>query len=156
MPETTAIDNTKSATPTRPNVVYAGRIYGAGNLAHRVIVCQFPDRPGTPDSILGQRRDIRSYPDALDWGNQSGGAAQVALAILAHHFNSTTHDTRQADREAESWHQRFKTEVVAAFPRGEGFTLTSADVELWLQVTREELEHRQREAFDARLADRWE
>ena len=93
-----------------------GRVHGAG-----VLVCD--DDMVEP---LPLRLDLaRHSPDGFEWGCAGSGAAQLALAILAHH-------TRNGDR-ALGLHQRFKAEIVANLPR-QGWALADTDIMAWLET----------------------
>lgn len=69
----------------------------------------YVSRPGEPATLLDPRRDILDHsPDGFEWGYQGSGPAQLALAILADHFDD--------ERRALLYHQPFKRLVIAALP----------------------------------------
>lgn len=79
--------------------------------------------------LLELRLDLRNHsPTGFDWNNHGSGAAQLALAILAHHLGK--------DEEALNLYQRFKWAVVAKLPKHR-WLLTSREIEAALHRIRE-------------------
>ncbi|HXT10548.1 MAG TPA: DUF6166 domain-containing protein [Candidatus Angelobacter sp.] len=79
--------------------------------------------------ILELRLDLRNHsPTGFDWGYHGSGAAQLALAILAHHLGG--------DEEALNLYQRFKWAVIAELPKHR-WLLTSREIDAALQRIRE-------------------
>ena len=75
--------------------------------------------------FLDPRHDLANHsPSGLEWGYCGSGPAQLALAILAHHFKD--------DRRALDLHQRFKWSIVAGLP--DAWKLTSNEVERAIQA----------------------
>jgi len=71
---------------------------------------------------LGLRLDLWNHsPTGFEWGYGGSGPAQLALAILAHHYRNK--DTLPpGDEVAIRLHQRFKWLTTATFPQ-EGFKI---------------------------------
>src|SRR5712664_3316643 len=72
---------------------------------------------------LDPRNDLFNHsPDGFQWGYGGSGPAQLALAILAHHFRDklpkditrTMALVRAADERAVKLHQAFKSKLIAA------------------------------------------
>jgi hypothetical protein len=61
-------------------------------------------------------------PDGFAWGYMGSGPAQLALALLLDAVSAAA---------AKRWYQRFKVEVVASWPQGEGWTITRSAVREW-------------------------
>lgn len=59
-------------------------------------------------------------PDGFAWGYGGSGPAQLALAILFHHFNDKEFAVRH--------HQDFKWKVVAGWPQDAGWKLTGDEI----------------------------
>jgi len=100
---------------------------------------------------LDPRADLVNHsPDGFAWGYPGSGPAQLALAILSHHFQTsgyahecdercdeTGHHTdwptlahlNYADHLAVMLHQDFKAAVIARLPMDAPFTLTTEQVE---------------------------
>ena len=72
------------------------------------------------DSPLDPRLDLRNYRSTgFEWGHGGRGPSQLALALLADHFDD--------DQKADELHLYFKWEVVATLPK-EGWTLTAEQI----------------------------
>lgn len=70
---------------------------------------------------LDPRLDLRNHsPTGFEWGYGGSGPAQLALALLAHHFGE--------DEMALEVYQRFKFAVVARLPKY-SWTLTSEQIQ---------------------------
>ena len=65
---------------------------------------------------------VNHSPDGFSWGYGGSGPAQLSLAILADAVGSDV---------AVSLYQRFKREVVAAWPQRNGWTYTSTQAQAW-------------------------
>jgi len=63
-------------------------------------------------------------PDGFAWGYFGSGPAQLALAIL---FEETA-----SAEFAEKHYQLFKQQVIAGLPNDKSWTLTSAQVQRWI------------------------
>jgi hypothetical protein len=102
------------------------------------------DVDGT-EKPLPTRNDLFNHsPNGFEWGYGGSGPAQLALAILAHHFqqmhpvelarhvamfNVTVEKGESlADKLAVHLHQRFKFQTVAALPRDGSWELRAGDV----------------------------
>jgi hypothetical protein len=95
----------------------------------------------TVDGVaLDPRHDLVNHsPDGFEWGYAGSGPAQLALAILAHHFavpcpvDPRTHelgaDETTPAMRAIRQHQRFKFAAIGALPRHAPWSLTTTDVE---------------------------
>ena len=105
------MDNLKTVPQPRPSFQYRG--------------CRTLN--GTAVVLVGGRRLglylklFNHSPTGFEWGFGGSGPAQLALAILAHHFGPGGRDL------AVKLHQAFKRAVVAGLPKME-WTLTSGDV----------------------------
>jgi hypothetical protein len=109
--------------------------YEATRFAERGVV-------GTVDGApLDPRNDLFNHsPDGFEFGYSGSGPAQLALAILAHHFrarlknpNSATRAT--ADERAVKAHQYFKSCVLSGVD-GDYFAIDTAGVEEVLERVR--------------------
>ena len=70
---------------------------------------------------LNPRLDLWNHsPTGFEWGYGGSGPAQLALALLAEHFDD--------DDQALSHYQSFKRQVVAGLS-GPQWTLTSAEID---------------------------
>ena len=75
-------------------------------------------------SPLPPRFDLKNHsPDGFSWGYRGSGPAQLALAILAHHF-SLDNNQELADAKALRLYQRFKEKLIASLPE-EGWQIDS-------------------------------
>lgn len=129
-----------------------------------------PDNLGTDEPFVGvmeegpysepvdlnARTDIRKHATSFGWGYGGSGPAQLALAILAHHFAHHPNDlalvppsdvagwTNQrrergmlgdfnTDAAAQSLHQDFKSAFVARWPQGNRWELRSAQITTWIE-----------------------
>jgi len=81
------------------------------------------------DKPLDARLDLYNHsPTGFEWGYGGSGPAQLALAILAHHYwNKDT--LPLGDEMAISLHQRFKWLTAAKFPR-RGFEIVTNYINL--------------------------
>lgn len=71
--------------------------------------------------VLPRRHDLRNHsPTGFECGYGGSGPAQLALAVLAHHFGD--------DDSALKLYQSFKWKVIADLPR-EGWTLTGEEID---------------------------
>lgn len=81
-------------------------------------------------------------PDGFEWGYGGSGPADLALSILANHFNER-HVTGAYLRRLKltggaprcwRYHQDFKRDAIAELGRGQAdtWTLTSDDINAWL------------------------
>lgn len=116
---------------------------GPGHVGHR------PELP--------LRLDLYDHsPTGFEWGYSGSGPAQLALAILADHFDRHPSDidlvdTEEIDRNqgpatnrrgrrtkaegaALALHQKFKAGLIANLPRSEQWDLTSEDVTRWIEA----------------------
>jgi uncharacterized protein DUF6166 len=88
------------------------RFYSSG-LNGQVIVREDIDkRP------LDSRTDLHDYAITFEWGNESAGATQLSLALLA--------DAVGNDALAQSLHQKFKSRVIVDLP--ERWTITRSRI----------------------------
>jgi len=94
---------------------------------------------------LNPRTDLMNHsPDGLEWGYQGSGPAQLALAILAHHFGLPVPAPRGAlalgadtpEIRVIRLHQPFKVATVARFPRHASWSLTTDEVDAALDAIR--------------------
>lgn len=91
---------------------------------------------------LNPRYDLRTHsPDGFEWGYGGSGPSQLALAILAHHYNPTydaSHGVKHAaNLEAVSLYQQFKFRVVAGF-RTDHWELTSSGIDEAVEAIKSE------------------
>lgn len=85
--------------------------------AHEVVVT-------VDGSSLPPRNDLRNHsPNGFSWGYAGSGPAQLALALLAHHF-SLSDNQELADLKALTLYQAFKEKLIASLPE-EGWQLSS-------------------------------
>lgn len=71
---------------------------------------------------LNPRFDLRNHsPTGFHWGYAGSGPAQLALALLA--------DYLRDDEAALARYQDFKSQVIAALPQNEGWTLRPEDID---------------------------
>lgn len=60
------------------------------------------------------RNDLRNHsPNGFEWGYSWAGPAQLALAILAHHFRALGNGDELADSKALALYQGFKAKLIA-------------------------------------------
>jgi hypothetical protein len=82
---------------------------------------------------LSPRRDLRNHsPTGFQWGYGGSGPAQLALALCA--------DALGDDVRAERIYQKFKFKVVGAWPMGQPWTITEAEI---VKIVEELEAHRQ-------------
>jgi hypothetical protein len=80
--------------------------------------------------LLPPRTDLRNHsPTGFEWGYGGSGPAQLALAILADHFQRLGNDSGVADRLALRYYQTFKFRVIGNLRQEAGWKLTTADIE---------------------------
>lgn len=91
---------------------------------------------GSTQRPLDPRLDLQNHsPTGFAWGYNGSGPAQLALAILAHHFLTTSTlvvtalKKKEADARALALYQRFKAKALATAPSGVVFEISSEDVE---------------------------
>ena len=75
-------------------------------------------REGTNKRSLDSRTDLHDYATTFEWGNDSAGAAQLGLALLA--------DALDNDARAQLLHQNFKSRVIVDLP--ERWTITRSRI----------------------------
>jgi Family of unknown function (DUF6166) len=75
-------------------------------------------REATEKRPLDHRIDLHDYHLTFEWGRDSAGAAQLALALLA--------DALANDHRAQQFHQDFKTRVIIDLP--ERWTITRSRI----------------------------
>jgi hypothetical protein len=82
---------------------------------------------------LPPRTDLRDIsPSGFAWGHSGGGAAQLALAILAHYFPACAGiESPISDELATGLYTRYKRDVIATLP-GNTFEISSDAVAAWL------------------------
>jgi len=93
---------------------------------------------------LDPRLDLWNHsPTGFEWGYGGSGPAQLALAILAHHYRNDT--LPPGGQTAIRLYQRFKQIAVANFPQ-EGFEIDTNYVDLVIRKIHghELLEEKQR------------
>lgn len=93
---------------------------------------------------LELRLDLCNHsPTGFEWGYGGSGPAQLALAILAHHFSVEEHSgwapevargKESPEAKALALHQEFKWSWVFFF--GPTWEMTSAQIEAWVQRKR--------------------
>lgn len=88
------------------------RFYSSG-LKGQVIV-----REDTDKRPLDSRTDLHNYATTFEWGNDSAGATQLGLALLA--------DALGNDAIAQSLHQKLKRRVIVDLP--ERWTITRSRI----------------------------
>ena len=84
---------------------------------------------------LAVRTDLGETSKGFEWGYGGSGPSQLALAILADHFQGQP----DGDERAVALHYKFEREVIKKLPRTE-WKLTSEEVERAIEMiqTREE------------------
>lgn len=108
----------------------------------------------TPAQDLPPRLDLRRHSIAgFEWGYHGSGPAQLALALLAHHFRRPGSGMlkRDGDELACALYQWFKFEVVGGLDEP-GWTLTTDDVERVL--ARRQADHAAAEAAQGERCER--
>ena len=151
--------------------VYSGRRVVAGDAARRdvTVVVQHVLSHGadgrglTGEPNLGRARPLTHIayhsPDGFEWGYAGSGPADLALAVLADHFEEPPDLVRAAlsslwasRSKAATLHQQLKQRFFAGEP-GDEWKLRSDEIDVWLQtpVIRERLAELARE--DAELAE---
>lgn len=73
---------------------------------------------------------VNHSPDGFNWGYGGSGPAQLALALLAHHLELK--NDPGAYVRAQQHYEQFKREVIAQFPQGEPWTLSTLELDAWL------------------------
>jgi hypothetical protein len=73
---------------------------------------------------LDMRTDLLELSNAFEWGYGGSGPSQLALALLADHFQNQP----DGDERAIALHYKFEREVIKKLPRPE-WKLTSEEVE---------------------------
>jgi hypothetical protein len=102
--------------PPGPTKTYSGSRTGAGCV---VAVTTTAADGVTVSRLLNPRLDLCAHSSHFEWGDEGRGAAQLALAILAHYLE---------DGElAIELHHRFKVAVVGWLPY-QGWMLRDEDV----------------------------
>lgn len=93
----------------------------------------------TVDGVpLPARHDLRNHsPDGFSWGYLGSGPAQLALAVLAHHFHTIGDEHKLANVKALMLYQDFKAELIATLPKA-GWQFTTHDVADTLSLILEE------------------
>lgn len=98
--------------------------------------------------LLPARVDLLAHGSRFQWGVSTAGAAQLALAMLAHYYeqnpeaaraaldgvasNVPRMTTSEADRAALRWHLRFKRKCIAQLPVNEPWVLTTHELAVHL------------------------
>lgn len=87
----------------------------------------YEGRPGGVTTNTGHhldpRVDLKDYLAGFNWGQNDGGAKQLAFAILCDHLNDTDF--------AEAYHEQFAADVIAELNGDKPFHLTSRQIERW-------------------------
>jgi hypothetical protein len=72
---------------------------------------------------LDPRHDLRNHsPDGFSWGYEGSGPSQLALAILAHHYD---------DDFAQENYQHFKRDIIAGIPQNKEWLFDGALIDQW-------------------------
>ena len=67
---------------------------------------------------LPPRNDLKNHsPDGCEWGYLGSGPAQLALAVLCHHFGAVGNSRQLADVKALALYQAFKAKLIATLPQ---------------------------------------
>ena len=107
----------------RPHVRYVGEIMD--NLPEAVYVTTHQPH-GVQQDLLDPRLDLQRYSAAgFGWGHPGHGAAQLALAILAH--------STENDDYARTYHQEFKRDVISKLPWRNGWSMEAEQVKDWVK-----------------------
>ncbi len=96
-------------------IAYVGVRIGEHNHVSRI------DAKGNAKPLM-RRFDLRQHARHFDWGRNTGGAAQLAVALLA--------DATGDDETALEWYQHFKAHVLHRMPAS--WVLEINDVAEWL------------------------
>ena len=107
----------------RPHVRYVGEI--KDNLPDAVYVTTHRPQSVRQD-LLDSRLDLQRYaPSGFQWGHPGNGAAQLALAILAHNTEN--------DDYARTYHQEFKKDVISKLPWRGSWSIEAGQVDNWVK-----------------------
>ncbi len=88
-------------------------------------------------------RHVRYYSlDGFDWGNNSNGATDLALSMLANYFGERHVNGEYLQKmqptkpvpKCWQYHQAFTTEVIATLSQVERWVVTSEQIALWLEL----------------------
>lgn len=121
---------------------YVGKVDGNGKTRVNVL---FENAPGCR---LPLRLDLWNHsPTGFNWGYGGSGPAQLALAILAFHFNNNKDFAEETcvakkikypnyyntvgDGLAVLLHQQFKFAVIAHLDQGKDWVLTTRQIRDW-------------------------
>lgn len=83
----------------------------------------------------------RGWHELYRVGYHGSGPADLALALLRHHFSEFYVTHRYLTEKGKAWaatplcwryHQDFKREVLAQFPQARAWTLTGAMISAWV------------------------
>lgn len=80
-------------------------------------------------------RHVQLHSDGFEWGYSGSGPADLALSILADHFDERPSRRQLHHGECECWplHQKFKEAFVAGWPMW-GWEITSRAIDDWLNA----------------------
>lgn len=75
------------------------------------------------------------HSSGLSWGYGGSGPADLALSILADHFDEKPSRSEIRHGNCECWgpHQEFKWAYIASKPQYKDFEITSSEIEAWLE-----------------------
>lgn len=105
--------------------IYFGNRINQGVGGQRVMV---EDHEKGKTYQIDPRNDLRNHsPDGLNWGYGGSGAAQCALAILAHCVG---------DELAQEFYQDFKWNFVSKW--GKSWFISNRDIKVWIKNCQEE------------------
>lgn len=96
---------------------------------------------------LDKRLELFNHsPTGFEMGNSGSGPAQLALAILSHHFRSRLKSLNSAtratcDERTVRFYQQFKAAVIARV-EGDYFTIETAGIEAVLERIKKQQEQR--------------
>lgn len=119
----------------QPSITYHGVRLGTA-----VTCVQWFASGGLPDD-LPERHELRNYSILFDWGRPSGGARQLALAILCHFFNPDGKgNSKIADSRALFFVDRFAQRFTYKIDKS-SFTITTPEIRRHIDAIKQEGVH---------------
>ena len=99
--------------------------------------------PETTGETLDPRNDLSNHsPDGVEWGYAGSGPAQLALGILAHHFEDSKNHLwfgeacsprTPAEHLALKYYQQFKFHRITPLSQDDDHNITTDDIRRALQ-----------------------
>ena len=114
---------TEHQEEARSSLKYMGE---SNNTSPKAVYVTLYRPQGIRQDPLDPRFDLEKHsPNGFDWGHTSSGAAQLALAILAHNTGN--------DNYALAYHQDFKRDVISKLPFSAPWTMEEEQVTGWVK-----------------------